>query len=89
MKRVFISYTKCYLSIYAVPDNVLSARNKSQGKYNPVFKDFIGEEGMDAIMECFLDSVMVSFFKVKALDYLLLSQKSLEANQLRELERAA
>lgn len=44
MKRVFISCTKCYLSIYAVPDNVLSARNKSQGKYNPVFKDFIGEE---------------------------------------------
>lgn len=39
-------------------------------------------------MECFLDSVMVSFFKVKALDYLLLSQKSHEASQLRELEMA-
>lgn len=37
----FISYTKCYLNTYDVPGIILSARNKSQGKYNPVFKDFI------------------------------------------------
>lgn len=43
---------------------------------------------MSAIMECFLDSVTVPSFKVKALDYLLLSQKIHKANQLRESERA-
>lgn len=37
---------------------------------------------MDAIMECFLDSAMVSSFKVKALDYLLPSQKGMKPANL-------
>lgn len=43
-KAFFVPCIKCYLSTYDVLDIVLSARNKSKGKYNPVFKNFIGEE---------------------------------------------
>ena len=84
-KAFFISPTKCYLSIYGVPDIVLSTRHKSRGKYNPVLKDSLGGEVRG---EYFLGSVMVSSFKAKALGHFLLSQKIHKANQLRDLERA-
>ena len=84
-KAFFISPIKCYLSIYGVPDIVLSTRHKSRGKYNPVLKDSLGGEVRG---EYFLGSVMVSSSKAKALGHFLLSQKIHKANQLRELERA-
>ena len=83
-KAFFISPIKCYLSIYDVPD-IVSTRHKPRGKYNPIFKDSLGGE---VRCEYFLDSVMVSSFKAKAVGHFLLSQKIHKANQLRELETA-
>lgn len=69
--------------------DILRARHKSQGKSNPAFKNFIGGEVRCGCYHGMFPGqlLMVPSFKVKALDHLLLSQKSHEASQLGELER--